>query len=304
MRAEVRKAKARRRFAPMGRTRSGPGARKAEARAKALAPKIKAIFDRYYRVLVDEEIKRVKGMVRKSAADRERFIEQMATLLTVSGIREVEDAGRREDPEFTVSPTFYQQYFNEKKNEATALLTNVDEEFRSKMREFMAQWLTEDPGITKAELARRIRFSFYADGAEVLAPNQKPSRGILEPLERGPRITRDVFARASLIARTETGMAQNRGSFEALKATGRKYKMWMPQVSNGGRGHQEMRGVIAPIDEPFELPDGTKMMFPMDPNAPIKHTANCRCKVATPPPSKIREYERKMGLPPSKLTEL
>ena len=304
MRAELRKARARRRFAPMGRTRSGPGARKAEARSKALAPKIEAIFDRYYRVLVDEEVKRVKGMVRKSAADRERFIEQMATLLTVSGIREVEDAGRREDPEFTVSPTFYQQYFNEKKNEATAMLTNVDDEFKSKMREFLAQWLTEDPGITQAELARRIRFSFYADGAEVLAPNQKPSRGILEPLERGPRITRDVFARASLIARTEMGMAQNRGNFEALKATGRKYKMWMPERSDGGRGHQEMRGEIAPIGEPFRLPDGTKMMYPGDPNGPIKHTANCRCGIATPTPAQVREYERRMGITPSKLTEL
>ena len=304
MRAEVRKAKARRRFAPVGRTRRGPGARKAEARSKALAPKVKAVFDRYYKVLVDEEIKRVKGMVRKSAADRARFIEQMATLLTISGIREVEDAGKRDDPDFKVSPTFYQQYFNEKKNEATALLTNVDNEFKSKMREFLAQWLTEDPGITQAELARRIRFSFYADGAEVLAPNQKPSRGVLEPLERGPRITRDVFARASLIARTEMGKAQNRGNFEALKATGRKYKMWMPERKDGGRGHQEMRGVIAPIDEPFELPDGTKMMFPMEPGGPIKHVANCGCGIATPTPSQVRAYERKMGITPSKLAEL
>jgi hypothetical protein len=304
MRAEVRKAKARRGFAPVSRTRRGPGARKAEARSKALAPKIKDIFDRYYRVLVDAEIKRVKGIVLKSAADRARFIEQMATLLTISGIREIEDTGKKEDPDFKVSPTFYQQYFNEKKNEATALLTNVDDEFKSKMREFLGEWLTEDPGITQAELARRIRFSFYADGAEVLAPNQKPSRGILEPLERGPRITRDVFARASLIARTEMGMAQNRGNFEALKATGRKYKMWMPERSDGGRKHQEMRGVIAPIGEPFTLPDGTKMMFPSDPSGPIKHVANCRCGIATPTLSQVRAYERKMGITPSKLTEL
>ncbi len=304
MRREVRKAKARRRFAPVGRTRRGPGARQAEARSKALAPRIKAIFDRYYKILVDEEIKRTKGLVQKGAADRERFIEQLAQLLTISGIREIEDAGKKTDPKFTVAPSFFQQYFNEKKNEATALLANVDEEFKSKMREFLAQWLSEDPGITQAELARRIRFSFYADGAEVLAPNQKPSRGILEPLERGPRITRDVFSRASLIARTEMGKAQNRGNFEALKATGRKYKVWMPERSDGGRGHQEMRGVIAPVDEPFELPDGTKMMFPGDPTAPIKHVANCRCGIGTPTPAQVRAYERRMGITPSKVTEL
>ena len=304
MRAEVRKARARRRFAPVGRTRRGPGARQAEARSKALAPKIKAIFDRYYKILVDEEIKRTKGLVQKGAEDRTRFIEQLAQLLTISGIREIEDAGRKTDPSFKVAPTFFQQYFDEKKNEATALLTNVDNEFKSKMREFLAQWTTEDPGITQAELARRIRFSFYADGAEVLAPNQKPSRGILEPLERGPRITRDVFARASLIARTEMGKAQNRGNFEGLKATGRKYKIWKPERSDGGRGHQEMRNVIAPIDEPFTLPDGTRMMYPGDPSAPIKHVANCRCGIGTPTPSQVREYERRMGITPSKVTEL
>ena len=300
MMATLRKAKrARRGFAPVGRTRRGPGARKAEARSKALAPKIKAIFDRYYRVLVGDEIKRVKGMIRKNAADRDRFIEQMATLLTISGIREIEDAGKRDDPDFKVPPTFYQQYFNEKKNSATALLVNVDKEFKTNMRKFMAQWLTEDPGITQAELARRIRFSFYADGAEVLAPNQKPSRGVLEPLERGPRITRDVFSRASLIARTEMGMAQNRANFEAISAIGQKYKMWMPERNDGGRGHQDMRGVIVPINEPFILPDKTPMMYPGDPSGPIKHVANCKCGVVAPKPSQVRAYERRNKITPS-----
>ena len=300
MMATLRKAKrARRGFAPGGRTRRGPGSRKAEARSKALAPKIKAIFDRYYRVLVGDEIKRVKGMVRKNAADRDRFIEQLATLLTISGIREIEDAGKRDDPEFKVSPTFYQQYFNEKKNSATALLVNVDKEFKTNMRKFMAKWLTEDPGITQAELARRIRFSFYADGAEVLAPNQKPSRGVLEPLERGPRITRDVFSRASLIARTEMGMAQIRANFEAISAIGQKYKLWMPERNDGGRGHQDMKGVIVPIDQPFILPDKTPMMFPGDPSGPIKHVANCKCGVVAPTPSQVRAYERRNKITPS-----
>ena len=246
-----------------------------------------------------DEIKRVKGMVRKNAADRDRFIEQLATLLTISGIREIEDAGKRDDPEFKVSPTFYQQYFNEKKNSATALLVNVDKEFKTNMRKFMAQWLTEDPGITQAELARRIRFSFYADGAEVLAPNQKPSRGVLEPLERGPRITRDVFSRASLIARTEMGMAQNRANFEAISAIGQKYKLWMPERNDGGRGHQDMKGVIVPIDQPFILPDKTPMMFPGDPSGPIKHVANCKCGVVAPTPSQVRAYERRNKITPS-----
>ena len=294
-----RVAKARRRFPSFRGTRSGPGSRKAEARSKALAPKIKAIFDRYYRALVDEEIKRLNGSVRKSAADRQRFIDQLATLLTISGIREVEDAGKRGNPSFAVAPTFFQQYFNEKKNTATAMLTNVDGEFKTKMREHLNLWTTEDPGITQADLARRIRFSFYAEGADVLAPGQRPSRGVLEPLERGPPITRDVFSRASLIARTEMGMAQNRASFEALKAMGGKYKMWDSEKREGGRGHQEMDGVIMPVGEPFILPDDTPMDYPGAPGSPIKHVANCGCSVLTPPRRLIIQYEKENGITPS-----
>ena len=305
MTQRVNKAKPRRRFASFNRTRRGPGAKKAEARSKALAVKIKAIFDQYYRAIVDEEIKRVKGMVQKAAPNRERVIEQLATALTLSGIREVEDAGKRQDKDFKVAPSFYEQFYNEKKNTATAMLKNVDEEFKSNMRKFLKQWFTEDPGITGAELARRIRFSFYADGAEVLAPNQKPSRGILDPLERGPRITRDVFSRASLVARTEMGMAQNRGAFEVMRASGVKYKMWVSQQSDGGRGHQEMNGTVVPIDEDFILPDGTRMAAPSMGKVkrmgegPIKHIANCRCTVVAAPRRKVREYERKNGINPS-----
>ena len=100
MKQRVDKAKPRRRFASFNRTRRGPGAKKAEARSKALAVKIKAIFDQYYRAIVDEEIKRVKGMVQKAAPNRDRVIEQLATALTLSGIREVEDAGKRQDKDF------------------------------------------------------------------------------------------------------------------------------------------------------------------------------------------------------------
>jgi hypothetical protein len=300
MSKQVEKARRpRRKFPSFRGTRAGPGARKIESRSKALAVKVKAVLDGYYRVLVDDEVKRIKGVVLKSETARARAIEQLARVLTVSGIRAIEDQAKKSDPGFEVSPTFYQDYFNEKKNEATALLVNVDEEFRRNMRKFLAEWITEDPGITQADLARRIRFSFYADGAEVLAPNQKPSRGVLEPLERGPSITRDVFSRASLIARTEMGMAVNRGNIEQLRAAGQRYKMWDAEQADGGRGHQEMDGEIVPIDQDFTLPDGTTMRWPGDKSGPIKHIANCKCVVVAPPPRLVREYEKKNGIPPS-----
>jgi hypothetical protein len=161
-------------------------------------------------------------------------IDALATVTANAGIREMQDAGQRIDSKYTVPPELYRQYFNEKRREQTMLIQNVTSEFRRKSREFVSGWLTEDPGLTHAELARRLRFSYFADGAEVLAPNQRPTRGVLEPLERGPPITRDVFSRASLIARTEMVQVQNAGSLNALHATGHRYKMWIPQVSDGG----------------------------------------------------------------------
>ena len=95
------------------------------------------------------------------------------------------------------------------------------------------------------------------------------------------------------------GMAQNRGNFEQIKATGQKYKMWSSERADGGRGHQEMNEVIKPIDEDFILPDGTPMAFPSDPSAPIKHVANCKCGIVAPPPRLVKIYEKENGITPS-----
>ena len=287
-------SRARQRFPSFRGTRTGPGARKAEARSRALAIKIRQILSVYYKTLVDEEIRRLKNVVRKASPAEQRAIEALATVIANSGIRELEDVAKRNDPNFVLPPDLYQQYFREKYSEQTALIQNVTEEFRNKTREFLAGWMSEEPAPTVAELARRLRFSYFADGAEVLAPNQRPTRGILQPLEDGPRITRDVYSRATLIARTEIVQVQNQGAFASLKASGERYKMWNANIEDGGRGHQEMRGVVVPIDEEFTLPDGTKMMVPG--KGPIKHVANCKCFITAAPRSKVRAEDRKRGI--------
>ena len=294
MMQRIIKASPRQKWPSFARTRRGAGAGKAEARSKALAVKIRQLLSQYYKQLVDEEIKRLKGVVRKAAIDPQRIIDALATVTANAGLREMEDAGKRIDPSYTIPPQLYQQYFSEKRREQTMLIQNVTNEFQRKSREFVSGWLTEDPGITHAELARRLRFSYFADGAEVLAPNQKPTRGVLEPLERGPAITRDVFSRASLIARTEMVQVQNAGALNALQATGQRYKMWISQVSDGGRRHQEMQGVIVPIDEDFVLPDNTRM--PRPGKGPIKHTANCRCSLVAPQRSRVLAEDKKRGI--------
>lgn len=45
--------------------------------------------------------------------------------------------------------------------------------------------------------------------------------------------------------------------------------------------HVSMDGQTVGVDEPFTAPDGTQLMFPCDPNAPVAHTANCHCQVDT-----------------------
>jgi len=281
-------------YPSFSRTRRGPGAGKAEARSKALAVKVRAILSTYYKVLIEEELKRLKGKVQKNQVAAQRAIDALAQITALAGIREMEDAAKRIDPSYTTPPDLFRQFFDQKRTEQTALITNVTEEFRAKTREFLSAQLTADPGLTYSELARRLRFSYFAEGAEVLAPNQKPTRGILEPLERGPPITRDVFSRASLIARTEMVQAQAGGQLAGLRATGQRYKKWRSQLNDGGRGHQEMNGVVVPIDEPFILPDDTPMMRPG--LGPIKHVANCRCGLVAPTPAEVRAQDRKRGI--------
>ncbi len=86
-----------------------------------------------------------------------------------------------------------------------------------------------------------------------------------------------------LIARTEMAQAENTGIVEGYKASGVKRLVWLAYKDgrSGDREHDEMHRVETPVGVPFELPDGTRMRYPGDPAAPIKHTANCRCSVGS-----------------------
>jgi hypothetical protein len=153
--------------------------------------------------------------------------------------------------------------------------------------------MTEEPGITASELARRIRFSTYLDDAEVLAPGQKPTKVALQPLERGPAIVRNVWGRASLIARTEMMQAQNQGNLKALEASGVEYIEWSSSLTDGGRGHQELNRDVRRLGDYFTLPDGSEMRWPGDNSrgAGIKHIANCRCTIRRPSRARIRQLK-------------
>lgn len=86
------------------------------------------------------------------------------------------------------------------------------------------------------------------------------------------------------IARTETTRVQNSAKMDIGKH-GQElgfnmWKRWVATTDSRVRDdHLAMNGVEVPQDEPFVLPDGTKMMFPGDISlgADASQVINCRC---------------------------
>lgn len=101
---------------------------------------------------------------------------------------------------------------------------------------------------------------------------------------------RQLMFRATTIARTESGknvhggmadaftQAIQRGDVEATQLV----KSWIHgrPKRDSREQHLEMDGIEVPFNEPFVLPDGTRMKYPHDPAGGAEHTANCTCTYA------------------------
>lgn len=88
------------------------------------------------------------------------------------------------------------------------------------------------------------------------------------------------------IARTETTRVVNSAKMDIGKEGQRlgfnMWKRWIATTDSRVReDHIAMNGVEVPQDEPFTLPDGSKLMFPGDISmgAPPEQVINCRCTV-------------------------
>lgn len=275
-------------------TRSGPGARQAQARSKAMASQIKRVLDSLLLELVNEEVRLIRAVVKKSSAEQ-RAVEQIIAILMTGGLREIQDSGQRYTGAgaFVIPPYFREEFIREKERRAQFLVQEITDEFRTNMAAQIGRWMTEDPGISSSELARRIRLSTYLDNADVLAPGQKPSPIALQPLERGPAIVRNVWARSSLIARTEMMQAQTAGTIAAMEASGIEYVEWSAVPTDGGRGHQTLDGQVRRLGDYFTLPDGSELRWPGDSSrAGVKHIANCRCAIITPTRATVRRLKQ------------
>jgi hypothetical protein len=267
---------------------AGPGARRTDGRMKAMAREIRKLIDRLVNELLEEEISRLLGTVRKETV-RERITRQMAQVLARGGVRQINDSGKQQETGFSVPSDFYDQYFQDKLVEVQGIEESIRQEFQSNLAKIIGRVTAEQPGISNRELANRLRAEVFLSGVDVKNP---PSKAQLQALPTGPKITQNIYGRASLIAATELGRAANQGAIEAMRDTGDEYKMWLSRPKDGGRGHQEMNKVIVPINEPFILPDGTPMDSPHDPSAPLRHRIRCKCTVIRPPAREVARAKR------------
>ena len=81
------------------------------------------------------------------------------------------------------------------------------------------------------------------------------------------------------IARTETTSASNFASVrEASKATYYMTKEWVSVKDDRTRhDHKLENGQIVDFDQPFQMADGSKLMYPGDVQAKPSQVINCRC---------------------------
>lgn len=88
------------------------------------------------------------------------------------------------------------------------------------------------------------------------------------------RVFGNVDARASAIARTETGKAVNGGRTATMKASGVTYHEWSDSGDSVVReSHVHVDGEVRAIGESFS----NGLAYPHEPGAPAAEVVNCRC---------------------------
>ncbi|BEV43922.1 phage minor head protein [Afipia carboxidovorans] len=99
---------------------------------------------------------------------------------------------------------------------------------------------------------------------------------------------RAIRWRSENIARTETLRAVQAGNFEAYqqaveggKITAQNVrKVWNSAHDKRVRHtHRELDGESVGLNELFVSPSGASLRYPLDPNAPLEETVNCRCNL-------------------------
>lgn len=233
------------------------------ARAKAMRSAISRWLRRRAQVAFREAVRNLasQGFRKMEFAKAEAgSTEQLREILEMFGLRQFSDAaGAAASGDVVLHPSAITEFLADKEIK----LQQIEEETRrgaeKELQHILDEAERETPRPSLQEITRRIRRQFLDSSVAVTFSDE----------------------RAELIARTELVMAQNTGAVEGFKASGVEEIQWLAfRDGRSGRGHDDMHGETVAVGQSFELPDGTRMRYPGDPSAPIKHLANCRCSVA------------------------
>lgn len=103
----------------------------------------------------------------------------------------------------------------------------------------------------------------------------------------GQYSNRALDYRGKVIARHETMAALDKSRYDALRQQIEAGKLDARDVTKRWRHsaqehprlqHVAMNGQAVPFDQPFVAPDGTRLRYPRDHDAPASHTINCKCR--------------------------
>lgn len=100
-------------------------------------------------------------------------------------------------------------------------------------------------------------------------------------VDRVRTVTNISVRQANTIVQTGRTRVQSQARAEAISEAARAgvpvRKEWSTRMINSRETHVALNGQIQNEDEPFELIDGDRLMYPGDPNGAPKNTINCFC---------------------------
>jgi hypothetical protein len=132
----------------------------------------------------------------------------------------------------------------------------------------------------------------YQAAGERLAPGA----AVVKPKPQH-ELTADIYRRVRVgsarLAQTGTTRAREMVRSQLAEGLGAEGGTWRTRKDDRVRlTHGALEGETRPLGEPFVTVDGSEILYPGDPAAPIGETANCRCRLAYLVPTTVRTFQR------------
>lgn len=272
-------------------------------RAARMAAQLERWMRRYARFLSDKEAAllqrdqvvtrvfdsepKIRLYSKAETPSQRRLRQELFRILVDNGVPALDMAARRTAgmKQAVITDRMMAEFMRSKQVRLQQIMASTEIAVKESVRQIILTALEEPIRPSTLEIGRRIARVFHGDAggretgrvpAPLIDSRVLPTSRV--ELDTGGNLYVFSPERAALIARTEMAQAENEGIVRGYEATGVEEIEWLAyNDGRSGRGHDKMRGKRTRIGVPFVLPDGTKIRWPGDSLAPIKHTANCRC---------------------------